>query len=164
MFLTIPLLFSQSLVAAGYLSRSSQSKPIRIGAERWIWVVYFFGLALQPLVLIVISIQLFLVPISNAIGNLSMRWILPGFLISGLSLIFLTAHQKYAQTFQRNIGNILHLLSLSWLYRFLRKIVGPVRYFFIFMNSTLEGQAGLIWSFLILVLLLTVLVQTSAGG
>jgi len=63
------------------------------------------------------------------------------------------------------ITNYLHnRLDLDWLYRFIWRNLRTGRHLIHWSNTLLEGQAGILWAFLLLVLLLTLFTQSNPGG
>jgi hypothetical protein len=55
------------------------------------------------------------------------------------------------------------LANLDWLYRLVWKVFRVMRYFFQWSNTLLESQAGILWAFLLLVLLLTLFSPSNLG-
>ena len=157
------LLVSQGLVLAGYLRFALQTAQKPSGLQRWVWALYIWGLALLPLAFLIIarwslrSSQELLQPHPGLLES----W--PGLVSLFMAVIFiLPARGKFQLP-----GSLLRALrafqNLDWLYRLIRSLPGTARFFFRWSNTLLESQAGILWAFLLLVLLLTLFSQSNLG-
>jgi hypothetical protein len=112
----------------------------------------------------VISFDYYIFPITKLLARISVNSIIPGVIITLVSLALFWIRRKRFPDIRKTTDFLLTVFGLSWIYRLLHRLIEPVRMIFVFIDAVLEGQAGMIWSLLILVLLLTVLVQTNLGG
>jgi len=66
--------------------------------------------------------------------------------------------------FPRLAGGLGYLFSLEWLYRLVGAGLRMLRRVFSLASRLLESQAGILWAFLLLVLLLSLFSQGWLGG
>lgn len=161
-FLVLPLL-AQSLLAAGYLHFILQPGEKADGIERWVWIIYPWGLLLLPLTHWLIS--QFEWQATLRVGTL-----LPG-LIVGLLVGFwfyakkeLSRRPRLMDLFNRIGQNFARLLSLHWLYRALWRLYFSIGRMVRLIITILEGDGGVLWALLILVLFITILSRSLTGG
>ncbi len=152
---------AQIMFAAGYIRFLSKPGDRLAGVERWVWVIYPWGLALLPLTHILITIQSMQQPGGKPPGLLQFWPSLVSILaITGGVLLYRRGFRfpaRLTQNFQRT-------LSLRWLYRIAWQLYRFGARSVAFINVILEGEGGLLWTLLLLVILLSVLVQQQAGG
>lgn len=156
------LLFGQGLLAAGWLIQSHPTAPAQTGPERWLTALYFFGLALSPLTLFGVTFSAFVFPTAAQPANLSLENLLPGAFAAGLTLLILGLRSLIPRHFNSAASGLRSLLNLEWLYHRLPGFGSAFQAGLGFFNRILEGQAGLIWAFLLLVLFLTLISQSLA--
>jgi hypothetical protein len=160
----ILLLASQSLLFAGYIRYSLRvsSKPFK--TENWAWALYIWGLVLLVLATLIITWW----PLRNGHNPLQQHpsllesW--PGIAVMFLvGLIFFFWRGRYGLP-ARFFISLRKRLSFGWLYGLIWRLLRMGRYVMQWLNTLLEGQAGILWAFLLLVLLLTLLSQSILGG
>lgn len=166
-------LLAQALLLAGYLSHVLRVEQPLSGVERWVWVIYPLGLALNPLALFVVAWWSPL-GLARALGvarsfgetqelpSLSASW--PSF--AALILVgVLIVWDRIGPRPPALVGKILgRLFSFGWLYRFLWWVYHSIRRAVAFVNLILEGEGGILWTLLLLTLLLSLLAQQRSGG
>lgn len=159
----ILLALGQSLFAAGYLNFILQPWEKTNGIERWVWIVYPWGLLLLPLTHWLISWFEWQI-------TLSISTLLPGIMI-GLLLgvwIFiqreLSKRPRLLDILDKSGQNLAKFLSFHWLYQtfwnfyfFIGRMVGLI-------VTISEGDGGVLWALLILVLFVAILSRSLAGG
>ncbi len=158
------LLASQALLFAGYIRYSLRvsNKPVKM--ENWAWALYIWGLVLLVLATLIITWW----PRWNGQNPLQQppslleSW--PGIAIMLLvGLIFFFWRGRYGIP-ARFLISLRKRLSFGWLYRLIWRLLRLGRYVMQWFNTLLEGQAGILWAFLLLVLLLTLFSQSILGG
>jgi len=161
----ILLLFGHGLLIAGYLQQAlvgirtpstSLPAPTNLGAERWLWLLYTGGLMLLFAAMFLIAGP------DPAFFKLPDRIIqlLPGVLIGIIAIGLDTLFNRRLPILQRGISALVDFLQLRWLFRlFDLALIGAGKLLHL-PNLLLEGQAGLIWAILLLVLLLTIFAQS----
>jgi len=137
----------------GYAHHASQLKPEPFGLERWIKVVYPLGLLIIPIVQI--SFFWFHLPEFSEVPL--MGWII-GPLICMLALTGFFWQRKGGKVNQLMAMRINAIFSLGWIYAILRTIYDYFSRFIHFISKVLEGEGGLLWVLLWIVLILALLV------
>lgn len=133
----------------GYAHHASQLKLEPSGLERWIKVVYPMGLLLFPMVQI--SFVWFYLP---EIGEVPlMGWIL-GPLICVLALVGFFWQRRGGKVPQLMANSVNVIFTLGWFYAIVRTIYDYLSRFIHFISKVLEGEGGLLWVLLWIVLFL----------
>lgn len=137
----------------GYAHHASQLISEPPGLERWIKIVYPFGLLLLPLVHL--SFVWFYLPQTDEIPI--MGWIL-GPLICVLALAGFLWQRRGVKFPGLIFDRIITFLSLGWLFSLVKIFYDYLSSLFRFISSVLEGEGGLLWVLLWIVLFLALLV------
>jgi hypothetical protein len=156
------LLGGQGLLVAGWLIQTSAARA-GAGPERWLSALYAAGLALGPLMLFGVTFSAFGAFPAGWLARVSLGNLLPGALAAGLTLLILGLRSLIPRRFGSTAGGLRALLGFEWLYQRLPALGKPLQSGLQFFNRILEGQAGMIWAFLLLVLFLTLISQSWAG-
>lgn len=151
------------LLLAGYLRHVLRSSSAVEGAERWVWLIYPAGLLVIPGVHYLTSwLQRWYTPAAEQL------WSLPVLIASGLStglaLLAWGRGQRSTQLPQRVRRFLRSILALEWAYRLVWRGYRLVDRVVDFFSELLEGEGGLLWAFLIIILFLAILAQGPAGG
>jgi hypothetical protein len=161
--LLILYLISQALVLAGYIRFSLQTSQKSLSLERWVWSLYIWGLVLLILALLIItwrSLAASQHPL-QAHPGLVESW--PGFASLILAIIFfylIRGNLKFPGWAVRASGA---LANFKISYRPVWRLLKTAQYFFQWANTLLESQAGILWAFLLLVLLITLFSPSNLG-
>ena len=161
-FLHVPFLLTQLLFVLGYIGFSRHAPEPDYKLEPWAWVIYPIGLT-------ILSIMHFWVGwiiIPNSLTTLT--WTSPvwwgGALIMGSAVLVKKYFPKRIPLPARVLSSTQKFLSLSWIYssfwwifRVFSKLVSSI-------SLILEGEGGVLWALLILILLISVMVQSGIGG
>jgi hypothetical protein len=157
--LLVTFIFIQALLLAGYARHALQPGPSLAGVERWVWLGYPFGLLLLPGIQFVVGWQA--QPVSE---DLSMAtWLVGPIALMVTALIMYLGYHFWNRTL-RIISVLQKILSLNWFYRLLWIIYRNLGRLSEFFTSVLEGEGGVLWALLVLVLLLSVLASNNGGG
>jgi hypothetical protein len=159
----ITLLASQSLLLAGYVRQSLILEDTQIVTERWAWITYPIGLA-------IILISFFLIAWWGVPGlgaglkafpPLINSW--PGLitvLLAGLILIFFHDKEERASRFVEKLQSPFSidrsLPLVSGLYKIFESLIAA-------LDRLFEGDGGLLWTILFLILILALLFQFRTG-
>ncbi len=153
----ISFLPAQALMMAGFLRHAIRSgEPNLKEQEKWVQVIYPFGL----LILIITAILLGFWGWGGAqtVG----RW--------GLAIIIIFLFAGFTFLSQRVLvrlptANIFskwtRLFRIDWLYRILAALYNLLQMITNVITAAVEGEGGLLWSFLLLVLILSILSTSS---
>jgi len=159
----IVLLITQTMLTAGFIRSLLQPRESVSGAERWIWSIYPIGLAI--LLLTQIMIFIFGLPgLANdlqAFPPLTLAW-------ANLAILILTVSGLWiSRTPSERLERIRVRLTTITLYESIfRTMRGVFRFISIlvhFVNHILEGEGGIIWTLLILILLFALFYQFGIG-
>jgi hypothetical protein len=150
---------AQALLLAGYARHALRSSQIFQGVEQWIWLIYPLGLGLLPLTYFWIGTRSY-----PSIANVPIVGWLLGVIAVVLAILAISFRNRIGAI---PAGPILYLqtfLSLNWFYRMLWITYRYLGRFATFLTSVLEGEGGVLWAILLLVLLFSVLVWSNGGG
>jgi hypothetical protein len=129
--------------------------------ESWARVLYPVGLAVLPLVFWGVAWSLkWLHP--GQIGRLTIEWWLGGLLVCLVSGIWYLLNRGPVRL-TLDVSMLQRIFTLRWLYRILWGIYRFTSRLVSYLADLLEGQGGVFWAVLIMVLLVTVIVQRSIG-
>ncbi len=141
------------LLMWGFAHHASQLLSYQAGVERWIKVVYPLGLLL--LLIIQIGFGWLMKP---EIGEVPLfGWIL-GPLISLLAALGFIWQRRGGRTPQLIAKSINSAFSLSWVYAIINSAYRTFSRGIDFITNVLEGEGGLLWVLLWIVLFLAILV------
>jgi hypothetical protein len=159
-FRNVLLIFSMCLVLLGYLSHATIQTTLLSKKERWIWITY-------PMGLILLILTQWLVFLLSDLSWYSAGVIYASLVAFLLPLIFFFLFQRYFsnseyQEFLRGIlrpvGKIFtEVLSLRWVYRLLWTILGLIQKIVNAFTNLLEGQGGIIWVIVFLIMFITLI-------
>lgn len=162
--LLLLFLFAQALLISGYLRHMLRYETANPGAERWIWIFYAPGLALPPVAHLMIAWW----SRPGAPGSFqaqplwSESW--PGLVVALIAALFTLWLRRGYQISPRILSVLQNFFSLGWFYRIAGATYLLIRRLLAFISRLLEGQAGILWALLLLILLLSLFVQISMGG
>jgi hypothetical protein len=158
-FLVSLILFwlAQVLFLVGYFRHTLRPAPPLAGVERWVWLIYPLGLIL------LFSMQVFLgLRATPTLAGLpsAMWWV--SIVPVTIFLVALVAIRSDRFPF-RSMGLLRSMLSFNWLYRLLCVIYHSVGRLIKFLTEVLEGEGGVLWALLILVISLLVFSRTAVN-
>jgi len=163
-FIAIYIFFpiAQALLVTGYARHFLRRPPvIEVGdIQRWDWALYAGGLFLLPLAQF--GILAWIGQLLQGPG-LSLHWpLLVTAVLAGLALAWFSSQERRKYRTVRRLGQaIVRFVSFGWLYQAFSALYRLAKRTTGFISMILEGQGGVLWALLLLVLLLTVI--TSAG-
>jgi len=162
-YLLLGFTIIQGWIIAGYMLKVYQREYQLRVFERWVWVIYPWGLLLLP----VTHLALFY---WNRAGNIDLSIIAPNAIVSlvgigsfSLALFTLFWMRRGHQTPARFIGALRYLVHFSWLKDIVSKIDRIMIRFIATVNLVLEGDGGIFWAMLLLILALAFISQTITG-
>lgn len=160
------MMLVHSLLVMGYLRHGLRQTPALSGVERWVWVIYPWGLTLLPLVHFGLGWWWMQQNIASSTLPLPWQGVLAG-LLAGLwffAALRLSKRKGWQAPIERFGSTITHLLSLEWLYLIIWRVYRSFGNLFRFFSTVVEGEGGVLWALLLLVLLMTYLSQSSGGA
>jgi hypothetical protein len=158
----IMLLFVHVSLLVGYVKFILLPGDQLSGVERWVWVIYPWGLALIPFTQFIIGILG-----GRRLSSNIVDWYgLVPIILAGL--VFLTYRRVFDNArWKRITGRLVPLIqaifSLNWLYRSIWLLYHGLGRGVRFLTGVLEGDGGVLWALLLLVLFVTLLTQISLG-
>ncbi|MCJ7703693.1 MAG: hypothetical protein MUO62_19105, partial [Anaerolineales bacterium] len=159
---SIPFILGLAFLILGYIRHMIRPVEIQDDLERWVWLVYPFGLAILPLThfWVIFSIGGFSPPEG---GFLSFGW-WGAVLVWGTAGLFWVLHQRQPVWTQTIAQRFKSTTSLGWLYRILWWGYRNISKFISYLALLLEGQGGVLWAVLIVILLILFIFQRNGGG
>jgi hypothetical protein len=159
LFLPI-FLISQAILMTGYLRHALAASSDLSGSERWIRTVYPLGLGLLPLSHYLIAWQTPL-PHDNT-GNYAEWW-------AGLSALIITALLIFIGQRDLHLPSVImpvwdRLYSLKWMANLAWALYRSVGKVIVIATNIMEGSGGVLWAMVLLVILVSLLVQSGLGG
>ncbi len=157
--LTPILLLAHALLLAGYLRHSLRQIDSLEVMERWMWLIYPVGLALFPITHFLLGVWTWPQP-----TNLPFIGWIVGVLALGLATLpWLWKRRTTHPLFVRlpDWGPSLRdkAISLNWLYRPFWAVYLFLGQLLSLISSILEGDGGILWALVLLVLIITLLNQ-----
>ncbi len=162
--LLLILIFSvaHALILLGYVRHALRpAKPVET-IERWMLIVY-------PLGLIVLVVTHWGIAISHGLSQQSGLPILTVGWWGGVLAIVPAAAFWYLSRRETALpspisANLHGLLSLEWMYRVFWWLYRYISRFFSSISLILEGEGGVLWAFLMLILLISLMGQLNGGS
>lgn len=157
------LIFILGLVTLvfGYLRHMMRSSDLEQPLERWAWIVYPLGLAIMPIThfWVIWTLGGLAIP-SQGVGSIYW-WV-------GLLALVLVAPLYYVSRFDISFSQqarqvISEVASLGWLYKALWWIIRTLGIVYNYFLRMLEGDGGVLWAVLILLLVLAFFVNILGG-
>ncbi len=159
-FRNVFVIISMSLIILGYLSHATISTTLLSKKERWVWLTY-------PLGLLMLILTHWLIFTISDLGWYSTGVIYASVVAFLFPLLFFFLNQRFFanseyQEFIRGIlspvGKIFtDILSLRWVYRLLWTILGFIQRIVNAFTNLLEGQGGIIWVIVFLIMFITLI-------
>jgi hypothetical protein len=157
-------LLAQTLLLAGYIIAMLKPRSPLPGRDRWVEIVYPAGLLALPLTHI--SILLFGTPgLTNDLQSF------PAVSLSLVSLASLALAIAGARFFQREslfsarfTSGLLKITPYEWVSSGLGGLYRVLSLSIMFVNRILEGEGGILWTLLFLLLLFALWFQFGSGG
>ena len=147
-FLMVIFVIAQVLFMVGYIRHTLRTREGFTSVERWVWLIYPLGLALLPLTHFLYGLWAYV-----GFENLMLSsWLL------GIITLLLTALIVGVTSFGPKIsfGRVAafeSFFSLQWFYSLIWIFFRVVESVIQFLTTVLEGEGGLLWAFLMLVML-----------
>lgn len=150
-FFSISFFMIHILLILGYIRHSVRQDEAINSVERWIWVLYIPGL-----VILIVSHLIYGIISLPKLSSISLAGWISGIIISVIALILWLRAQSWLRTLDfipRYLSHLEPVFHFSWLYRFLGAAYRIFGRFVTLVSSILEGEGGLLWALLIVLLL-----------
>jgi len=152
------LLFSHVLILLGYFQIARRLDDRQEKVDRFTWIVYFWGLLLLPLVHLLIGILMrdsAMLGFSGWLGLLSSAAALSIFIVHR----YYPKHRIWSFFGNRFMPRLQKLFDLRWFWRSLWSLYRGFGRAVDLLTKVLEGDGGILWTLLLLVLFITLIRQ-----
>ncbi|MGB9640941.1 MAG: hypothetical protein ACPL4H_08505 [Anaerolineales bacterium] len=163
------ILLTHILLMGGFWRHTNRKISESLIGERWITALYGIGLTILALLPFIVGYAGWKNLLESGTSYIypSTRspisfWI--GIAITFLFIIGYFVKPKINISFPNHAQNVLKLLSFDWVIEFLRWSFRKLSDLFYFINLVFEGQGGILWAFLALILLGGFLYIVTGGG
>ncbi len=155
-------LLTHAALLAGYLRHALRPGDLPEGLERWVWVVYLGGLILLPLAHFLAAWQLGPTPLESLAALPWLVWI--GAAVTYGLVFALAAWMRRGLSAPQPVRVALGwFFSWRWIYPLLWQAYRAGDRVSALISTALEGEGGVLWTLLILVLMLTFVLQGGLG-
>jgi hypothetical protein len=154
----------QGLVLAGYVRLSLMPGGAYTSAERWVWVIYPWGLGLLPISHFIITY--WGIRGGGAALNTPAGWLAywPAYVSCGLAFLFFIIQRRWRYRTNRLIPMIGRILALEGLFSFLRRAHRYGSSMLMTIHMVLESSGGILWALLLAVLFIALYAQFWLSG
>lgn len=159
--LLLVFVLAHAMLVLGYVRHVMQHTPSLEDVESWMLIVYPLGLLLLIMTHWGIAWSQGLAS-QPGISVLSFGWWGGVTAIGVVAVIMFLRRREISlpSSVSTSLGN---LLSLEWIYRILWWLFRTLSQTFSAISQILEGEGGILWSILMLILLISLVVQQSGG-
>lgn len=157
-------LLAQTLLLAGYLIAIRKPKLSLPGSDRWVEIIYPIGLVFLPLTHI--SILVFGEPgLTNDLQGFP-ALSLSLFSLVSIALAFVSSAvvTRNSQLVLRVSNSLMKITPYKWAARTIEGLFRLISQLVSFIDRILEGEGGILWTLLIVLLLFALWFQVGAGG
>ncbi len=154
-------LIPHALLLAGWLRKAVQPLASPLPPEPWMRSIEWIGLAIVPVVYVILSLGA-LPYFANVSLSVSL-WPPMVVLAGAAALVF--AFRTRRLDLQPRVAKILDaFFSLDWLQYLASRVLQAIEWVFYFGSRLLEGNAGLLWAIMLVVLMLSLIAQFAFPG
>jgi hypothetical protein len=153
-------ILSVAFIILGFIQHANYSTNLLTQKEKWIWLTYPLGLFILILTHWLIFIFSDLMLNDPGIIYASITAFILALLLFVLIKKFLqySEYSEFIQDILRPFGKfITNLLSLRWLYRLIWFLLGFIQRIVNILANILEGQGGIVWVIVFLIMLITLI-------
>jgi len=160
----VVFLISQTLLMLGYIRHMLRIERAPDGLERWIWLIYPWGLGILLMTHFIIAWWGFArtAELLPDLPALAQSW--PGLVC--LALIGITFFlRRVGIHIPESASRLMRrLFSLEWVYRLFGSAYALTGRLITFVTGVLEGDGGVLWTILLLTLLVSLFIQQGLVG
>jgi hypothetical protein len=150
-----------ALLLAGWARRALRPQSLPLPPEPWMRSIEWVGLSIVPVVYVVLGLGG--LPFF-ASQPLSVSWWPPAAVL-GLAAVAFFAFRTRRLDMQPRVARVLDaFFSLDWLQMVITRVVQAISWVFYFGGRLLEGNAGVLWAILLVVLMLSLIAQFAFTG
>jgi hypothetical protein len=158
------IILAQGILTSCYILSALDPRQALAGAERWVWIIYPLGLAFLPVTQIIILI--FGIPgLSNdlhAFPPLVFFWVNLAVIALAIGATWITL--RTPQSVTRLYNGLTRITPYGWCERAFQVFFHAIKRFIQFFDQILEGEGGILWTILFLLLVIALLLQFAVIG
>jgi len=151
--INIAFFLAHTLLIFGYIRHSSHQIKTTEDMEQWIWVLYLPGLVILIIAQFILGIyqlpEISTIPLSGWFSGAIVLLVALAMWMRGRSLLY------RLDFIPRYLARLESALHFSWLYRFLVAVYRLFGRIITIISDILEGEGGLLWTIIIVLLLFT---------
>jgi hypothetical protein len=159
LFLPI-FLIGHALLLTGFLRHSLGASTDLSLSERWVQVIYPFGLVLLPFAHLFIAWR---TPLPATTTGIYAEW-WAGIAAIAITALFVYLGQNEIQMPKRIVPVWDKMFSLGWISSLVWGAYRWIGRFISMMTKIAEGEGGILWAMVLSVILLSLLMQSGVGG
>lgn len=148
----ILLLVCQVFLFLGFARHSARKGAPLSGVERWVWLIYPLGLLILPLVFFAFGVWN-----RPVVAEVPLAGWLVGVITVGLAIPGLWLSRREMRLSGRFLRSIRSIFTFSWVFNLANWAFHLGERFFRFVSDILEGEGGVLWALLWVVMLLTII-------
>jgi hypothetical protein len=155
----LPLFLAQTLLVIGFMRRFFTLSSPSSELERWSWVLYPLGLAI-----LIISQLVFHIRTLPEISGINLTGWFGGIAAVGLAAVSLKFQYRlpaFPESVRKAINNTW---SMRWASNFLWNTYRTLGEVLSRLNRILEGEGGVLWAFVLLAIIISLVSQRVFGG
>lgn len=146
--LMVIFVIAQVLLMVGYIRHTLRTREGFTNVERWVRLIYPLGLAILPLTHFLYGWWAFV-----GFENLLLSSWLLGIITLLLTALIVGVTQFGPKVSFGRVAAFELFFSLQWFYSLIWMFIRAVENVIQFLTTVLEGEGGLLWAFLMLVML-----------
>jgi hypothetical protein len=158
----VMFMLAQSIFMIGYLRFAMRRETAQSSLERWVWVIYPWGLAILP-------VSHYITGWLGWSVQPSISTVLPGLLVSLLAVAVLIITYRLKEPprkfmlARQAISGINNRVIPDWIFQGLGRIFDSIGRSISIIVAILEGDGGVLWALFFLVLFIAILTQLRLG-
>jgi hypothetical protein len=160
---SIFLVVGQAFLLAGHYLKWGWLKPVKPDAERWVVVIYVWGLVLIALAQFALAFSENF-DAGSLVTPVNLASIVPGIAACGVAVFLIFLHRRGIALSSAGVSLMGSIFSLHWLYRLAGKVYDLLGRGVSLATRVLEGEGGILWALLWLMLLMALIAQGVIGG
>ena len=146
------LLVCQVFLFLGFARHSLRKGTPLSGVERWVWLIYPIGLVILPIVYFGIGWWS-----RPSFAEVPLAGWLVGPITLGLSIPAVWLIRREVRISNRLMESIRAIFSFNWLYKLVTATFHLIENFIRFISDILEGEGGVLWALLWVMMLITLI-------
>jgi hypothetical protein len=157
------LVIGQAFLLAGHFVRWGNLKQEKPDAERWVVMIYIWGLALIALTQFVLAFSENIIE-GSLVTQISLASIVPGIAACVVAAFLIFIQRRGIALSGKSLSLMGSIYSLHWLYRLAAKAYNLLGRGVALAILVLEGEGGILWALLFLILLVALIAQGVIRG